>query len=58
LQWAERYYANERELALKMIKELDEAEAAFPRAADGGMKIPWPAPEFWYEIERKADADD
>ena len=33
LQWAERYYANERELALKMIKELDEAEAAFPQPA-------------------------
>ena len=30
-EWAERYYANERELALKMIKELDEAEAAFPQ---------------------------
>ena len=53
-----RYYANERELALKMIKELDEAEDVFPRAGDGGTKIPWPAPEFWYEIEKKADADD
>ncbi len=38
LQWAERYYANERELALKMIKDLDEAEAAFPRAGDGGRR--------------------
>src|SRR5581483_9116013 len=53
LQWAERYYANERELALKLIKELDEAEAVFPRASDGETtKIPWPAPEFWYEIEK------
>jgi DNA-binding PadR family transcriptional regulator len=58
LQWAERYYANERELTLKMIKELDEAEAAFPRAGDGAAKIPWPAPEYWYEIEKKADADE
>jgi DNA-binding PadR family transcriptional regulator len=59
LQWAERYYANERELALKMIKELDEAEAAFPQAKrEGSDQISWPAPEFWYEIERKADADD
>lgn len=58
LQWADRYYANERELALKMIKELDEAEDVFPRAGDGDTKIPWPAPEFWYEIEKKADADD
>ena len=38
LQWAERYYANERELTLKMIKELDEAEAEFPRAGDGGRE--------------------
>jgi DNA-binding PadR family transcriptional regulator len=59
LNWAERYYANERELTLKMIKELDEAEAEFPRVGDGGhAKIPWPAPEYWYEIEKKAEADD
>ncbi|WP_006241157.1 PadR family transcriptional regulator [Mycolicibacterium tusciae] len=59
LQWAERYYANERELALKMIKELDEAQASFPSAGQGGRtKVPWPTPEFWYEIEKKADAAD
>lgn len=59
LNWAERYYANERELTLKMIKELDEAEAEFPRVGDGGRtKVPWPTPEYWYEIEKKADADD
>ena len=59
LNWAERYYANERELTLKMIKELDEAEAEFPRVgSDGHTKIPWPAPEYWYEIEKKADADE
>lgn len=59
LQWAERYYANERELALKMIKELDEAEAAFPQPRkEGPTKIPWPPPEFWYEVEKKADAEE
>jgi DNA-binding PadR family transcriptional regulator len=59
LNWAERYYANERELTLKMIKELDEAEAEFPGVGDGERaKIPWPTPEYWYEIEKKADADD
>jgi DNA-binding PadR family transcriptional regulator len=59
LRWAERYYANERELALTMMKELDEAEAAFPHAKrEGSDEISWPAPEFWYEIERKADAED
>jgi DNA-binding PadR family transcriptional regulator len=59
LQWAERYYANERELALKMIKELDEAQASFPKAGEGGRtKVPWPTPEYWYEIEKQAEADD
>lgn len=59
LNWAERYYANERELTLKMIKELDEAEAEFPRVGDGGRtKVPWPTPEYWYEIEKRADADE
>src|SRR5277367_649702 len=59
LKWAERYYANERELALTMIKELDEAEASFPQPGKSGpAKIPWPTPEFWYEIEKKADADE
>lgn len=59
LQWAERYYANERELALKMIKELDEAQASFPRAGEGGRtKVPWPAPDYWYEIEKQAEADE
>lgn len=59
LRWAERYYANERELALKMIKELDEAQASFPRAGEGGRtKVPWPAPDYWYEIEKQAEADE
>ncbi|KUI14784.1 putative transcriptional regulator [Mycolicibacterium flavescens] len=59
LQWAERYYAAERELALKMLKELDEAEAAFADAGiEPGTQIPWPATEYWYEIEKKAEADD
>jgi DNA-binding PadR family transcriptional regulator len=57
LQWAERYYANERELALKMIKELDEAEVTFAKAGEG-EEISWPAPEYWYEIEKRADAEE
>jgi len=59
LKWAERYYASERELALKLIKDLDEAEANFPKVAkDGDRKISWPAPDYWYEIEKKADAEE
>nr|WP_090340067.1 PadR family transcriptional regulator [Mycolicibacterium malmesburyense]CRL68974.1 PadR family transcriptional regulator [Mycolicibacterium malmesburyense] len=59
LQWAERHYASERELAMKMLKELDEAEAAFADAGiERGTQIPSPAPEYWYEIEKKAEAED
>lgn len=57
LDWAERYYESERELTLKLIKDLDEAEAKFPKVGEGA-KIPVPDPTFWYEIERKADAED
>jgi hypothetical protein len=42
-----------------MIKELDEAEAAFPQREKGSpVKIPWPTPDFWYEVEKKADAEE
>ncbi|QRY47772.1 PadR family transcriptional regulator [Mycolicibacterium boenickei] len=57
LDWADRYYASERELTLQLIKDLDEAEANFPKVGEGA-KIPWPDPAYWYEIERKADAED
>lgn len=58
LRWAERYYAGERELALQMIKELDEAEAEFPRAADGEQAaVAWPKPEYWYEVEKQAQTE-
>lgn len=57
LDWAERYYSSERELTLKLIKDLDEAEATFPKAGEGG-RIPWPDPSYWYEIEQKYNADE
>ncbi|MHA3020641.1 PadR family transcriptional regulator [Mycobacterium sp. BMJ-28] len=57
LEWAERYYASERELTLKLIKDLDEAQANFPKVGEGA-KIPWPDPEYWYEIEKRAEAED
>ena len=59
LLWAKRYYASERELTLKMIDELDEAQAVFAEAAnDPGGVNPWPPPEFWYEVEKKAEGED
>jgi DNA-binding PadR family transcriptional regulator len=55
LGWAERYYASERELALKMIEDLDEAEASFPKVLEGA-KVPWPLPDDWYEFEKEVPA--
>lgn len=57
LDWAQRYYASERELTLQLIKDLDEAEANFPKVGEGA-KVPWPDPAYWYEIERKFEADE
>ncbi|MDH6198066.1 DNA-binding PadR family transcriptional regulator [Mycobacterium frederiksbergense] len=56
LDWAERYYASERELTLKMIKDLDDAEDDFPKVLEGA-RIPWPLPDDWYEFEKGMDAE-
>lgn len=53
LKWAERYYASERELAMNLIKDLDEAEADFAGALQGGAAIPWPERAYWYEVEQR-----
>lgn len=57
LQWAEGYYANESALAQQMLKDLDATQAEFAKATDGA-KIHWPATDYWYQIEEKADAED
>ena len=58
LQWSERYYASERELALQMIKDLDAVEEAFTEP--GRQDIQFPVREYWYEVERRiaAESDD
>lgn len=53
LKWAERYYASERELALNLIKDLDEAEADFGAALTNNTAIPWPDRSYWYEVEQR-----
>ncbi|ORX15479.1 MULTISPECIES: PadR family transcriptional regulator [Mycolicibacterium] len=53
LQWSQRYYAAERELAQQLIKDLDAAEEAFAKA---GMQ--WPVREFWYEVEQRITAEE
>ncbi|MCK0175452.1 MULTISPECIES: PadR family transcriptional regulator [Mycobacteriaceae] len=56
LLWAERYYAAERELALKLIKDLDEAEEAFKATA--AREDTKPLRDYWYEIERRVKAEE
>lgn len=55
LQWSERYYAAERDLALQLIKDLDAADETFADAEQAGLK--WPVREYWYEVERRIAAE-
>jgi len=56
LRWSEDYYAAERELALRMIKDLDEVEETFARGGEDGTKFP--VRDYWYEVERRIAAED
>lgn len=56
LRWAERYYASEREQALNLIKDLDEADAEFA-AFTAGSTIPWPDRQTWYEVEQRVKSE-
>lgn len=57
LRWSEDYYAAERELALRMIKDLDDVDEKF---AQGGVEAgaKFPMREYWYEVERRIAAED
>lgn len=59
LQWSERYYAAERDLALQLIKDLDVADRIFTEAEQSGLE--WPVREYWYEywyeVERRIAAE-
>ena len=59
MQWSERYFAAERELALQLIKDIDEADAAFKkgqRSSHGAF--PTPRPGHWREVERRVQETD
>jgi DNA-binding PadR family transcriptional regulator len=56
LRWAAKYYAAEREFALEMIKEIDEADAVLQSAEKGGLGKPRPKPGNWREIEKQVQA--
>ncbi|GAA3718828.1 PadR family transcriptional regulator [Gordonia hankookensis] len=55
MRWAERYYANERELALELIDEIDGAEEIFT-AGKHGESFPRPRPGHWREVEKQVRA--
>jgi DNA-binding PadR family transcriptional regulator len=56
LRWAAKYYAAEREFALEMIKEIDEADAILQKAPKGGYGKPRTTPGYWREIEKQVEA--
>jgi DNA-binding PadR family transcriptional regulator len=56
LRWAAKYYAAEREFALELMKDLDEADATVQKAGKGGFGKPRPTPGYWREIEKQVEA--
>jgi DNA-binding PadR family transcriptional regulator len=56
LRWAAKYYAAEREFALELMKDIDEADATVRRAEKGGFGKPRPKPGYWREIEKQVQA--
>ncbi|KIU15523.1 PadR family transcriptional regulator [Mycolicibacterium llatzerense] len=53
LRWAAKYYAAERELALELMKDIDEADAVLQTAAKGVAGMPRSMPGLWREVERE-----
>lgn len=59
MQWSGRYYAAERELALQLIKDIDEAEAVLKQGkSDAHGTFPTPRPGRWREVEKQVQAED
>ncbi|MDP7734124.1 PadR family transcriptional regulator [Mycobacterium paragordonae] len=56
LRWAAKYYAAEREFALELMKDIDEADAIIGKAAKGSLAQPRPTPGYWREVERQVEA--
>ncbi len=56
LRWAAKYYAAEREFALELMKEIDEADAILQQAPKGGFGNPRTTPGYWREIEKQVAA--
>ncbi|OBG49250.1 MULTISPECIES: PadR family transcriptional regulator [unclassified Mycobacterium] len=55
LRWAAKYYAAEREFALELMKEIDEADGSMQKAKGGSGKLR-PTPGYWREVEKQVQA--
>ena len=59
MQWSERYYAAEREMAEQLIKEIDDAQSVLDDAkTQAGGEFPTPRAGRWREVETQARAED
>lgn len=59
LQWSERYYAAERELAQQLIDDIDAADAVLQQARRGDEAgYPKPVPGHWRDVERWVQAEE
>lgn len=59
MQWSQRYYDAERELALQLIKDIDEAEQALAKGRrEAGGEFPMPAQPRWREVEKWVQSHD
>lgn len=50
LRWAAKFYEAQREFALELMKDLDEADEIVERAVKGGSGKPRGTPGYWREI--------
>ncbi|MFE3445886.1 PadR family transcriptional regulator [Nocardia sp. NPDC059180] len=59
LQWAERHYAAERDLAQELIDEIDAADSILVKAEhDDTSEYPHPTPGRWREVEQRVQEAD
>jgi DNA-binding PadR family transcriptional regulator len=58
MQWSERYYAAESELAQQLIKDIDQAQAVLEQARrDTHGAFPTPRPGRWREVEKRVQEE-
>lgn len=56
LRWAAKYYAAEREFALEMMKDIDEADRILQTAPKGSSGKARTTPGYWREVEKQVEA--